>query len=324
MRILADCKEQLTGFVPAETAWRETGISLLAEPEQGLWRVLAADGTAWTTDRARTGSRDFWRRIVFIGDAQRSQFDALHDAVCDGLVLDGPTAVIALSGRDFRGQRGRSWSISPGNLFLTVGIPMGAPAEGIVPGLIMLPAVAAVDAIRAVGGGAAAPSIKWVNDVLIDGRKVAGVLTATVCRGDRIESVVLGLGVNVASAPAVEHTPFVPDVGCLADSGVEVTFPDFTWHLLDSLAAWYGRLLEAGPAELLDRYREASCLVGRRVRIWDDAAEGPEASGGGSALLAAGVVESIEADLSLKIREAAAPVTKGRLALEEACVAFGL
>ncbi len=74
----------------------------------------------------------------------------------------------------------------------------------------MLPVVALVDAVRAVTGGALRPGIKWVNDVLVDGRKIGGVLTSTQTQGDRVSAVLLGIGLNVATAPPVPPTPFVP------------------------------------------------------------------------------------------------------------------
>jgi biotin-(acetyl-CoA carboxylase) ligase len=322
MRILIDCKDRLAEFVPAGADWEETPVETLAEPERGLWRALAEGPVAWTAQPTVATRRASWRRMIIIGHAARSQFDALHDALGRGIVLDGPTAVLALGGDQFHGQRGRPWSAIAGNLFLTVGLPVGAPAADLVPALIMLPTVAVVDAIRACGG--ATPTIKWVNDVFVDGRKVAGVLAASVCRDDLLEAAVLGLGVNVAHAPAIEPSPFVPAAGCLTDAGIEVTLADFTWSVLDCLAERYRALLEKGPATLLDSYRAASCIVGRRVRVWDESTDRIGAPEAWPPPIAAGIVSSIGPDLSLMIAGRREPVSRGRLALEEVCVALGL
>ena len=324
MRILTDCREHASGLAPAGTAWIPCEASVLDEPERGLWRVFAESPAAWAATPAVGTSSNFWCRLIVIADATRSQFDALREALGDGLTLDGPTAILAIDGRNFRGQRGRPWSTIEGNLFLTVGLPVGAPAAELAPGLIMLPAVALVDAIRDCGSTASPPTIKWVNDVLINGRKVAGVLAASICRNGSLEAAILGLGVNVAHAPDVQPTPFVPTAGCLMEEGINVTLPDFLGRVLERLAERCRTLLEEGPAELLDAYRRASCVVGQHVRVWDESSDRFGESRVCPPPLASGLVRSIEQDLSLRIDGRRAPVARGRLALEEACVALGL
>ena len=324
MRVLTDCRERVSDIAPGTPAWIPHDASVLDEPERGLWRLFAESPTVWATTFASKTSATFWHRLIIIGEAARSQFDALHEALGQGLLLDGPTAVMALDGRDFHGQRGRPWSVIEGNLFLTIGLPVGAPATVWTPGLIMLPVVTLVDAIRDGNGAGPRPTIKWVNDILMNGRKVAGVLTASLCRNGLLEAAVLGLGVNVARAPNLEPTPFVPAAGCLIEEGVDVTLAQFLWRLLERLAEWYLALRAEGPVGLLDAYRRASCVVGQPVRVWDESSDGLGVLNTDLSPFATGVVRSIEPDLSLRIDGYKAPVTRGRVALEEACVALGL
>ena len=119
MRILTDCREHASELAPAGTAWIPCEASALDEPERGLWRAFAESPVAWSAALEKGTSSDFWRRLIVIGEATRSQFDALREALGDGLTLDGPTAILAIDGRNFRGQRGRPWSPIEGNLFLT-------------------------------------------------------------------------------------------------------------------------------------------------------------------------------------------------------------
>jgi len=324
MRILSDSEYCLSEFVGADVPRTNTGLSLLGETEKRVWNSLSSAEIAWTVSVDGGQASSFWRRLVMIERACRSQFDALHEALADGLSLDGPTVALALSGEQFRGQRGRPWSAVEGNLFLTVGLPVGLPVAEVMPGLVMLPAVSVIDAIHASGGSHALPSIKWVNDILIDGRKVAGVLASTICRDGVVEACVLGLGVNNARAPSLEPTPFVPSAGDLKDSGINTALPKLLWCVLESLASRYDALLKRGPAELLESYREASCIVGKRVRIWEESTDSLCESGAWPAPLASGVVSSIEDDLSLRIEGVPTPVGRGRLALEEACEALGI
>lgn len=324
MRVLTDCRERLAGFLPSRTTWTSKRLPALDESERSLWRVLSPETAVWTAQPAREPLGSFWRRAIIIGQAPRSQFDALHEALADGLSLDGPTAMLALEGRGFRGQRGRPWSTVEGNLFLTFGVPIGAPAGDLLSGLVMLPAVVAVDAIRECGPERPQATIKWVNDILVDGRKVAGVLTATVCRQGVVEAAVFGLGVNVARAPVVEPTPFVPAAGCLTETGIEVTLARFLRSVLGRFAERYRALLDEGTAALLQPYRDASCVVGRQVRVWNESVDSLATPGEWPAPLASGRVRSIAPDLSLTIEGYERPITRGRLALEEVCVAMGL
>jgi BirA family biotin operon repressor/biotin-[acetyl-CoA-carboxylase] ligase len=293
-------------------------------PDRHLWRLFAPGPKAWTADVSVGRQSGFWRRLIVIDNAPRSQFDVLHEALADGVRLDGPTAVMAMGGRGFRGQRGRPWSVETGNLFLTLGLPVGRPAPETALGLTMLPALAVVDALSAHAPPTCLPAIKWVNDILINGRKVGGVLTSTLCRAGILEEAILGIGVNVARAPLVEPTPFVRAAGCLRDEGIHGTLDDFVWRILRAAAERYGMLLEYGQNALLDDYRAASCVVGRRVRIWHESVDRPGSEALSPAPLATGVVTSIEADLSLRLDGRGAPIARGRLAFEEDCQALGL
>jgi len=322
VRILTDCRDLLADFVPKHTVWQETEAGYLCGPERVLWRALGSGGRLWAARAEDRRGRTFWRRAIIVGTAPRSQFDVLNGLLDEGLTLDGPTAVLALGGHEFRGYRGRSWCAAPGNLFLTVGLPVGLPAASTLASLIMLPAVAVLEAVRPAIGDEAVVAVKWVNDILIDGRKVGGVLTATHCLADEIQAAVVGIGVNVKCAPQVEPTPFVPEAGCLAQTGVQVSLHDFFWNVLATLADCYQGLCDCGPADLLRAYRGASCVVGERVRVWrEDANLGSDPEGWPQPI-AGGVVRAIEPDLSLRIEGCEEQVYSGRLAFDEACRAL--
>lgn len=282
---------------------------------------MGSGADIWTTpfiDTPATGER--WRCLMVIGDAPASQFDLLHGLLRREAGI-GPVACLALEGRDFHGHRGRSWAAEPGNIHLSVGLPVNLPPSGTLPLLIMLPAVAVVDAVREVTGGRVQPGIKWVNDILVEGRKIAGVLTTTQTRGALVEAVTLGIGLNVARAPVVAPTPFVPRTGALhdhIDGGKPGIFKVLT-HLLAALQRRHGQLLAGEGEKILGRYRNSSLVLGQQVRVWDESQGEREAGERWPAPLAAGRVLSIEADLTLRIEGFDPPVSSGRLALESAC-----
>jgi BirA family transcriptional regulator, biotin operon repressor / biotin---[acetyl-CoA-carboxylase] ligase len=105
------------------------------------------------------------------------------------------TAVIADSQSGGKGRLGRSW-VSPSgvNLYLSVILrPPVPPAT--VPQLNLLAAVAVAETIVRVSG--LTPAIKWPNDVLVEGKKVCGILAEMQTEAGALRSVVLGIGVNL-------------------------------------------------------------------------------------------------------------------------------
>jgi len=317
MLVLSDCPERLAGFAAVEEG-SAVPFESLAPTEQALWRTLGTGAHVWRGPGRDAEPAGFWSVAVVVGEARSSQFDALRESLAAGLEFPGPTACLALTGRGFHGQRGRPWAALPGNLHLCVVFPEpGLPARALT-SLPMLPVMALVDALRALSGGTLRPGIKWVNDVLVDGRKIGGVLAASQTQRDRVGFLLFGIGLNVAAAPPVPVTPFVPRVGSLADAGMRATWADAAVAVLDALARRLVALVREGPAPLLEAYRAASLVIGREVCLFPEASS-EAATANPPAPLVRGTVREIGADLSLTLEGVEAPVTSGRLAFAEDC-----
>ncbi len=287
-------------------SWQRAEPAALGPGLAKIWRQLAAGRPALRRAVPALGP---WRALLVVDEADGSQFDALQK-LGDAVALAGPVACVALTGRGFHGLRDRAWAALRGNLHLSVALPMDHEVSRLGPGLSMLPAVAVQQAVRRASGGAISPGIKWVNDLLVNGKKVSGVLTAARIQGDRVQLAVLGAGVNLAVAPSLPWDPFVPAAGCLAalPGGSAITPAALLTALLDALGSGSAGLLERGPARLLEAYRERAVVVGRRVMIWE------EGTGPPAPPVHSGVVRRIRRDLSLELDGVAAPVTRGRLA----------
>jgi BirA family biotin operon repressor/biotin-[acetyl-CoA-carboxylase] ligase len=178
---------------------------------------------------------------------------------------------------------------------------------------MVLAAVSVVDAIDSVSGLAAPAAIKWVNDILLDDAKVSGVLAYTAGVGSAVDAAVLGIGLNVETTPTVEATPFVPRVGSLRDfssDGAALSQGLVFEALLIALDRNYQLLLDGRASELVDRYRERSIVVGRKVTVYsDDAGSSPQA-------IATGRVERIGENLELIFAGRDKPLSRGRLVLD--------
>lgn len=315
MKILTNCPEACASEALAVSCWNSSAPEVLSGEERALWEALAPGCELWLGEAEEASG--FWKLAVVVDEAPASQFDGVVELFRGGWKLSRPLACLALCGHNFHGLRGRNWAALPGNLHLTAAWQPEDFSARLAPALAMLPAVAVVEGVRAACGGAVDPGIKWVNDILVGGRKIAGVITSTQVLGDRITSVTMGVGLNVARAPEISPTPFVPAAGSLAEAGARVTLKEACAGVLSALAECYGKLVRCGPEALAAAYRSASIVIGREVCIYEeDAGE----SGAGTGLpppLLRGKVRDIGPDLSLWLEGVERPVTKGRLAFAE-------
>ncbi len=127
----------------------------------------------------------------------------------------GGLFVVALSQTGGRGRHGRTWASPPGNLYASLGLVDAAPLV-LAPQLGFVAGVALASALRSLCGDGAGLALKWPNDVLLGGAKLAGILLeSTALPGGRLGCVV-GFGVNCASHP--EDLPF--PASDLAEAGI--------------------------------------------------------------------------------------------------------
>jgi len=148
--------------------------------------------------------------------------------------LAGPAWILAYEQTAARGRRGRAWSTPSGNFAATLIMQRtGSPADAALRSFVI--SLALREAFVAVTGQEDAFALKWPNDVLLKGGKVAGILLETV--GDHL---VIGVGVNLSQAPRPEQVEAraVTPVSLREATGVSIN-PD---AFLDALASAYARL----------------------------------------------------------------------------------
>jgi BirA family biotin operon repressor/biotin-[acetyl-CoA-carboxylase] ligase len=132
--------------------------------------------------------------------------------------------------------------------------------------------VAAADACRALG--ASHTGLKWPNDLVAVDRKMGGMLAESVIRGDRVEAVVVGIGINVA---AVELSPEVAATSTsLQAEGGRGDRDAVLAAMLSEVQRRYDQLVDGAAGSLLDAWRGRLDTLGRRVRLEldDEAFEG--------------------------------------------------
>jgi len=177
------------------------------------------------------------------------------------------TVVIADQQTAGKGRLGRVWLSPAGvNLYLSVVLrPAISPVAACQ--LTFLSVVAVARAIESCT--ALAPQIKWPNDILIGGKKVAGLLNEMNAETEKVNFVVLGIGVNLNMrlAQLDESVLRHPATSLLEAGGEEVDRLDFTRTLLKELDGLYHRFLTEGEGAIRAEWLERSAMRGRRVKV---------------------------------------------------------
>lgn len=137
-----------------------------------------------------------------------------------------------------RGRRGRKWSSPEGNLYCSLLLRPTCPVSA-APQLCFVAAVAVAEALTATLGAAAVVRCKWPNDVLVHGRKVAGLLLESAAATDgTLAWVIIGIGVNIASHPVAVQSA-IPASSLHAEGAGDDVTPRVVLDLcLDRLQHW--------------------------------------------------------------------------------------
>jgi BirA family biotin operon repressor/biotin-[acetyl-CoA-carboxylase] ligase len=203
------------------------------------------------------------RRVVRLERVDSTQMTAFALAA-DGAAHDG-TVVVADYQASGRGRRGRTWEASPGqSLLSTILVRPRLPAAQ-WPAYSLVAAVAVAEALARTA--ALAARLKWPNDVLIAGRKIAGILLESRSVGDAGTAMVaVGVGINLAQR-AFPAALAARATSVTIETGRTVPGDAMLGSLLDAFDAWRARLEGEGMAPVRARWLALADTIGRRVSI---------------------------------------------------------
>ena len=183
------------------------------------------------------------------------------------------TLVVAESQKQGKGRIGRSWISQPeAGIYLSLILrPTFVPIKA--PCITFISAIALVEALKETFGIDA--RIKWPNDVMIHGKKTAGILTELRAEMERIHYLIVGIGINVNNT----HFPkgLRDKVTSLAlEQKEKVSRIKLLQALLQTFERWYLIALSDRPGQTFERWRELSCTLGHRaeVNLGDDVLTG--------------------------------------------------
>ena len=240
-------------------ALRAAGYRIEARHAAGYVLAGTPDrvGPSELAPHLRGGWRDV-RWLARVDSTQRVARDLARSGAAEG------TAVVAEEQTAGRGRLGRAWHSPAGeNLYCSVVLrPPRAPAE--VPQVALVAGIAVAAAVEEAAGRR--PAIKWPNDVLLDGKKVAGILTEMESEMERVHHVIAGIGVNLNTRRFPRELRTKAS-SLLLLTGRSIDRARFTAGLLAALEARYGRYLSVGFASVRTEWESYSCLTGTEVRV---------------------------------------------------------
>ncbi len=229
-------------------------------------RVITSFDRNWLAERL--GEQASWWSELQVVDATGSTNADLSAAARAG--APSGTVLIAEHQRSGRGRFTRSWEAPPGAA-VAISVLLRPPASIPLERWTWLPLVAGLSVAEAVNAATGLPArLKWPNDVLIEDRKVCGILVERV--GD---AAVIGMGINTALR--TEELP-VPTATSLLLAGAHIANGDVAAAVLTALRGWYLRWVDG--QDLSAAYQAASATIGRQVRV----ELGPEESRSGRAV----------------------------------------
>jgi BirA family biotin operon repressor/biotin-[acetyl-CoA-carboxylase] ligase len=179
------------------------------------------------------------------------------------------TLVWALEQSAGHGRRGRAWSSPRGNLYLSLILRPDCPVSGAAQ-LGFVAALAVGGALRAILPRIERLAYKWPNDVLLNGRKIAGVLLECETVGsEKLSFVVVGVGVNLIASPQGTEFP----ASSIMEEGLDEVMPEV---MLEEFAAhfqsWDTRWRAEGFAQVRTSWLAASAIArGEPMRVHLDA-----------------------------------------------------
>ena len=248
----------------AVDALRREGYEI--EARTGLGYRLAAAPDALTEPEIRS----FLGKTSLVGRELRcfDELDSTNNYLKTRTDAPDGTVVTADSQTAGRGRMDRSFQSPKGRgIYLSVLLRPHLPPDRLPP-VTALAGVAVCAAVERVCG--VRPGLKWPNDPVLKGKKLCGILTELSLEAEtgRVQSLVLGIGINVAQRPE-DFSPEVREVATslLQALGKPVSRPRLTAALLEELDRAYTALLAGDLSEYLAAYRRDCVNLGKTVQL---------------------------------------------------------
>ena len=239
---------------------REDGYVIEAVPHLGYKLKSSPDKLFSFEVSSGLKNEVIGKRSLFYYESIESTNDKAYELAEKG-APEG-SLVVAENQTRGKGRMGRKW-VSPkgGGIYMSLILRPDAETDQI-PAITLIAASGVIRAIKKVCSVEA--RMKWPNDVVIDGKKVCGILTEIKAQPDRVDFVVLGIGINV-NTPSGKLPPGATSLRMECNSRVNRT--ELIKKVLEELEVHYTRFKKEGFVSLREECRDLSSILGKRVKV---------------------------------------------------------
>jgi BirA family biotin operon repressor/biotin-[acetyl-CoA-carboxylase] ligase len=243
---------------------REEGYVIESSPKKGY--LLRRDSDLLLPNEIRQGlnTEVFGKK----GIEYFKEIDSTNTKAKDLAQRGAPegTVVIAEKQTNGRGRRGRTWLSPEGDGIYATLILRPAMSPGGAPKITLMTAVAIAEALLSL-----VPidiRIKWPNDILVNGRKLAGILTEITADMDAVNYIVVGLGLNVNT----RSESFSEEIGKIATSiyietGKHLSRAGLIRAYLEQFEKYYKMFTQNEFAAIMGRWKQLSGFIGQKVMV---------------------------------------------------------
>ena len=268
---------------------RQWGYGIIASPRRGYCLTRTPDiPFPWEVEPFLT-TRRLGRPLLYYDTLSSTNREAGHLAE-----VGAPEGLVVVTDyqTEGRGRLERSWHSPPGrNLLFSLLLRPEGPLDNAT-SLPLLLALALRRTLQTLTPSLN-PMVKWPNDLLVDGRKIAGILCEMQAEPDRIRYLIAGLGLNVN----MTRREFPPDLRITASSlrlltNRPLSRPSLLAAFLNTFETFYDQWRHDGFSPYLEEYRRCDALAGRPVRIQQNDR------------ILEGWADGIEPDGALRLRQA--------------------
>ena len=243
---------------------REDGYDIEAMPHLGYKLITIPDSLIPSEIKWKLKTKVFGRNVLSYRKVDSTNiiaYELAEKGMKEGAVILADEQVKG------KGRHGRHWSSpSKGGIYMSCILrPLIAPNE--ISRITLLAAIAVARAIR--DFSSLEVMIKWPNDIMIDQRKLCGILTEMKAEQDSVDFVVLGIGINV-NIPKTELPKGATSIreeleSCGGRSNLSRV--DLTKKVLEKIEEYYNLMKSEGFEPIIDMWKDLSVMIGSRVKV---------------------------------------------------------
>lgn len=240
---------------------RRDGYSIESVRGKGYRLLPRFDGLLPLEVRVKARSTTFGKDLITLKCVDSTQ--DYGRKVANAGAPEG-TVVVALEQKAGKGRMRRTWSSPRGGLWFTLLLRPSVPMRE----LYKLTLLFGVSVARALESYGLKPYLKWPNDVLVDGKKICGILLEISGEPDRVDYVLVGIGLNVnfssRDLPDDIHSSSTSIYDAL---NRRVDRADLLCRILEDSEHLYLSAIKEGFQKVINAWRSMSCTIGRTVTV---------------------------------------------------------